>query len=276
MGLRLHAVPASRGARWIGDAFVTWWRRPLGFIGLFMFLLFGAMLLMTIPLVGGLLGLGLLPLLTLGFMIATRSALQGGPVNALQAFEGLRGPNTKRRNAQLLLCALYALTSIGVIELAAWIDEGLFTQLQRAMANPATAPAEITRLLTDPRLASGMLARFGLAGVLSVPFWHAPALVHWGGQGAVQALFSSTLAVWRARAAFVVYALGWAALAMALGLLITLLAGLLGDLRLLSLLVMPLGLVMSAVFYVSLWFSYADSFGDDAAPPISPAVTPPA
>ena len=140
MGLRLHTVPAKRGAHWIKQAFVTWWRRPLGFIGLFMFLLFGAMLLMTIPVVGGLLGLGLLPLLTLGFMIATRSALQGGPVHAMQAFEGLRGIDPRRRNAQLLLCALYALASIGVIEFAEWIDEGLFMQLQRAMATTGSTP----------------------------------------------------------------------------------------------------------------------------------------
>lgn len=275
MGLRLHTVPAKRGAHWIKQAFVTWWRRPLGFIGLFMFLLFGAMLLMTIPVVGGLLGLGLLPLLTLGFMIATRSALQGGPVHAMQAFEGLRGTDPRRRNAQLLLCALYALASIGVIEFAEWIDEGLFMQLQRAMATTGSTAADINRLLTDPRLASGMLARFGLAGVLSVPFWHAPALVHWGGQSVFQALFSSSLALWRARAAFVVYALTWMALAMLLGLLITLLASLLGSLRLLSLLVTPLGLILSTVFYVSLWFSFADSFGDDVAPLVTPLVTPP-
>ena len=253
--------------RWIGDAFVTWWRRPLGFIGLFMFLLFGAMLLMTVPVVGGLLGLGLLPLLTLGFMIATRSALQGGPVHAMQAFEGLRGPDAKRRNAQLLLCALYAVASIGVIELAEWIDEGLFTQLQRAMADTATKPADINRLLTDPRLVNGMLARFGLATLLSVPFWHAPALIHWGEQSVSQALFSSTLALWRARAAFAVYGLGWTALALVVGLLVTVLARLLGDLRLLSLLITPLGLIISAAFYVSLWFSFADSFGDEVDTP---------
>jgi hypothetical protein len=41
-----------------------------------------------------------------------------------------------------------------------------------------------------------------------VPFWHAPGLVHWGSQGVGQALFSSTLAVWRCRGAFVVYLTG--------------------------------------------------------------------
>ena len=52
---------------------------------------------------------------------------------------------------------------------------------------------------------------------LSVPFWHAPALVHWSGMGIAQALFSSTLAVWRCTGAFVVYSLCWAALILIFG-----------------------------------------------------------
>ena len=51
--------------------------------------------------------------------------------------------------------------------------------------------------------------RFGLAACLSVPFWHAPALVYWQGQGVGQALFSSTLAVWRCKGAFLMYSLAW-------------------------------------------------------------------
>ncbi len=43
-----------------------------------------------------------------------------------------------------------------------------------------------------PALQLGLLLRFGLAGLLSVPFWHAPALVHWGAPGRTRkALFSS-------------------------------------------------------------------------------------
>jgi len=265
MGLRLHTVAPRQGLRWIGQAFAVWWSRPVAFVGLFMFFLFGVLLMMMVPLVGPLVGLGLLPMLTLGFMIATRSALQGGMVNAMQIFEGLRVPDRPRRNAQLMLCAIYALCSIGVIEVAGWIDGGLFEQLQIAMGRPNTPPAEINRLLEDPRLASGMIARLGLATLLSVPFWHAPALVHWSGQGAWQALFSSTVALWRARAAFAVYGLGWTALTIALGLVATAVVLLFGSRAMATLVLMPAGMIVSAVFYVSLWFSFADCFGEDDA-----------
>ena len=76
MGLRLHPVAARQGAKWITQAFKVWRKRPMAFVGLFMFFLFGVLLLMLIPVVGPLLGLGLLPMLTLGFMIATHSAVQ--------------------------------------------------------------------------------------------------------------------------------------------------------------------------------------------------------
>ena len=267
MGLRLHTVAPRQGAKWIVQAFALWRKRPLAFVSLFMFFLFGVLMLMLLPLVGPLLGLGMLPMLTLGFMIATRSALQDGPVNVLQIAEGLRVPDRSRRLSQLLLCGVYALGSIGVMELSAWIDEGLFEKLQMAMATPNVKPEVVNALLLDPRLANGMLARLGLAALLSVPFWHAPALVHWGGQGVVQALFSSTLALWRAKGAFTVYALCWLAVTLGLGLLATLLVLLLGSRQIVSLLAMPAGLIVSALFYVSLWFSFSDSFGDDDPAP---------
>ena len=269
MGLRLHAVSPRRGAWWIRQAFAAWWKRPVAFVGLFMFFLFGVLMLMMLPLIGPLLGLSLLPMLTLGFMIATRSALQGGPVHAMQIFEGLRAVDATRRKAQLMLCALYALGSVGVIELAGWVDGGTFEQLQIALATPKPTAAAVNQLLADPRLLQGMLVRVGLATLLSIPFWHAPALVHWGGQGAWQALFSSTLALWRAKAAFSFYAIGWALLSVGFGLLAMLAVLLLGNRSWVSVLVMPAGMVISAVFYVSLWFSFDDSFGDDTPPPIA-------
>jgi hypothetical protein len=101
------------------------------------------------------------------------------------------------------------------------------------------------------------------AALLSVPYWHSPALVHWGGQGALQALFSSTLALWRARAAFGVYALGWLGVSLALGLGLMLLAGVTGSTQVVGLMALPIGLTVTVVFYVSLWFSFNDSFQPD-------------
>lgn len=265
MGLRLHPVKALQGWIWLRQGLLLWTRRPLAFVGLFVFFLFSVLLLMVVvPVLGGPLGMALLPMLSLGFMIASRSALNGGPVHVGQLIEGLRNPDKRQRKAQFLICALYAVGTLIVITLADWVDGGLFEALQREMAQSGgteQASPALQAILDDPRLVQGMLVRIGLAGLLSVPFWHAPALVHWGSHGALQALFSSTLALWRCRGAFAVYMLGWLALMLVVGMVLTLLASLTGARQLLGVMTLPIGLVFSAAFYVSLWFSFADTFG---------------
>lgn len=268
MGLRLHRVQSRQGLAWVRQGLLTWAKRPLAFAGMLATFLFAVLLLaMVLPVAGGILGLALLPMLSLGFMIATRSAMAGGPVHPLQLIEGLRLTDGPRRRAQLSLCAGYALGSVLVMLLASHVDGGTFEQLQRLMAEQQAdkASKEIDLLLADPRLVQGMLVRLGLATLLSVPFWYAPALVHWGHQGALQALFSSALALWQTRGAFVLYAIGWAALLVGVGVLFTLLALVTGAKSLVGMLTMPLALLFSTAFYVSLWFSYRDSFepGDD-------------
>ena len=264
MGLRLHPVAPRQGLQWLRQGFARWARRPLAFVGLFTFFLFAILLLMAlVPILGGPLGMALLPMLSLGFMIASRSAAGGGPVHALQLIEGLRHPDRTQRKAQWLLCGAYALGSMVVITTADWVDGGLFEALQREMAasGAGTPTPELEAILADPRLVQGMLVRLALAGLLSVPFWHAPALVHWGGQGALQALFTSTVALWRTRGAFTVYLLGWSAAMLAVAGLVALLGSLFGARQALGILTLPIGLIFSAAFYVSLWFSFADTFG---------------
>lgn len=266
MGLRLKPVAPRRGLAWIRQGFALWARRPLGFIGLFVFFLLGVLLLMVlVPVIGGLLGLATLPMLTLGFMIATRQVRAGGAVHALQFAEGLRHPDPSRRRAQWALCGSYALASMLVISAADWIDGGTFERLQHLLAGPKPASDELAGLLDDPRLAWGMGARLGLAALVSVPYWFAPALVHWAGQGVLQSLYSSTLALWRARGAFVLYFAGWTVMAIGVSAVVVLLATLTGLKQVIGVLTMPLGLVLSAAFYVSLWFGFADCFEGDEA-----------
>jgi hypothetical protein len=119
-----------------------------------------------------------------------------------------------------------------------------------------------------------MLVRFSLIALLSVPFWHAPALVHWGGQAAAQALFSSTLALWRNKGAFVVYSLTWAALVVVFAVSVGLVGMVLGSREFASFLVMPGVLVISTAFYVSLLFTFNDCFGPGSTVvPQAPAAT---
>ena len=269
MGLRLHTVRPIQGWQWIREAAALWRKRPLGFMSLFAFFLLTVLLLaVVVPVVGGVLGLILLPMLSLGFIIASRAALAGEPVHPLQFIEGFRHPDRSRRRAQWQLCASFAAVTTLLMLLAHWVDGGLFDDWQRAMADSQGGRSpELDAIMADPRLVQGLVVRFGGAALLSLPYWHAPALVHFAGQGAAQALFSSTLAVWQARGAFVVYLLGWLAVAIGMGAALMLLATLLGMPSLLGVLVLPMGLILSTLFYVSLWFCFRDSFREDGSTP---------
>ena len=182
------------------DAFGLFARRPLAFTMMFVAFLFAALFVSLLPVLGGVLQLMALPLLSLGFMIATRSALDDGPVRAMQFIEPLRGDPARRRSL-LTLCALYGVAAIGILVLCDAISGGAMQRLQALMASGNVPQAEVDALLDEPGVTAAALTALVLGTLLSIPFWHAPALVHWGAQSVGQALFSSTLAVWRSAAA---------------------------------------------------------------------------
>jgi hypothetical protein len=280
MGLKLHAVTPRQGWTWMRDGLRLYFRRPIAFTGLFLVFLLGAMLLMTVPVAGGVLGLATLPLLTLGFRIATRAALRDEPMGPMLFVDALR-PGSPGRGALLKLCLGYGLVSVGVLMFCHWFDDGAFERLQFTMANAQATRKELEAALGDPLLLEGLLLRAGLITVISIPYWHAPALVRWGGQSASQALFSSTLALWRARGAFLVYGLGWTVAVSLFGVIAALLVSLLGLRQLLGAIGLPAGLIFSTAFYVSLWFTFVDSFGseDEASASMdmqAPTTSPPA
>ena len=139
-----------------------------------------------------------------------------------------------------------------------------FDRLQLLMAKGDEARAEMEAVLADPSLMWGLVVRFGLAACLSVPFWHAPALVYWQGQGVGQALFSSTLAVWRCKGAFLMYSLAWVGVIAIFGVLVGLIFSLFDARQLAGVIAMPAGLMFSTVFYVSLLATYEGCFSEAA------------
>lgn len=259
MALLLKPVPALQGARWMRDGFRLFGKHPLAFSVLLVAFLLSALLLSLVPWVGPLFVVACLPLLSLGFMVASEAALAGKPIHPGHFLSPLAG-DTQRSARQLLLCVAYGACTLLVMLVSDAVDGGKFEKLQRLLAQGNQA-AEVERLLRDSQLFWGVVCRFGLIALLSVPFWHAPALVHWGGQGPAQALFSSTLAVWRSRAAFAVYLLSWLGIIVTFGITTALLAGLLSAREVAGMLLLPSVLIFSTVFYVSLLFTFNDSFG---------------
>jgi hypothetical protein len=260
MALQLKSVEPGRGPRWVGDAFRLFARRPLAFAMMFVAFLFAALVAALVPLVGGVLQMMLLPLLTLGFMVASQSALLDGPVGPMQFIEPLRGDPARRR-ALLLLCVGYGLCAGGILLLCDVLSHNAMGRLQALLTKGPSAQREVDALLSEPGVSVAALLGLTLGSLLSVPFWHAPALVHWGGQGVAQSLFSSALAVWRSKGALTVYMLTWAALIMLFGVGAALVFGLLGAGQLAGLASVPAGLLFTTVFYISLLFTFNDSFG---------------
>lgn len=260
MGLTLQTVPSARGLQWLRQGFVETWRHPLAYAGLFAVFMLAMAVLVLVPVIGGVLMLGAVPLLSLGFMMATAGSQRGVPVHAGVYLAPWRGTPVLQRRRLLALCGAYALSSLCVLLLCNQIDGGRFDELLSLAAEGKADTPEWAALAGDPAVQTGALLRGLLTVLLSVPFWHAPALVQWGGQGVAQSLFSSVLAVWRTRGAFTLYALGWLALTAATGGALALLLSLLGLGQAMSVVVMPLGLLFTAAFYVSLYFSFVESF----------------
>src|SRR5262249_24773353 len=151
-----------------------------------MFLLFlvASTAWLMLPVVG-LIALATLPLLSLGFMVASRSVLRGGLAHPGQFIEPLVG-DARRRRHLLMLCGLYGVGALAVVVVSGWVYGDALEQLRKAMAEHGASSPEAMQATADPRIGDGMLSFALLATALSVPFWHAPALVLWGQQSAWQ------------------------------------------------------------------------------------------
>ena len=263
MSLQLKSVRPAQGARWLRDGFRLFGRSPLAFSLMFVSFLALALVSSIVPLAGPVLLFGALPLVSLGFMVAAESALSGGRVHPGQFIAPLKGDAVRRRGL-LVLCGLHAVALLAVMAASDAVDGGAFDALVAA-GSTAKDPKEVETLLADPRLTQGLMLRFGGMALVSIPFWHAPALVHWGGQGAAQALFSSTLALWRNKGAYIVYLAAWMGMIALFGVVTALLGSLLGMRSAVGQLSLPAGLIFSTVFYVSLIFTFHDCFGGSEA-----------
>ena len=278
--MKLRIVEARRGIAWVKNAFRVFGRQPIGFAAVFATCLFILMILSLLPIVGTAALLVLPPAGSLVFMIASRIAAGGpgagpaGPVTVGKAgtAEAGRGPMPgaftelagagKRTWLELLKMGLLyaALTFLG-FWLAGVLDGGAFEAMLEAMSRERSTPEQTAQRFADPQAQFGLFLRLAFAALVSLPYWHAPALVHWGGLGWSKSLFFSTVAVWRNKSAFLVYGLVWAGIFLAAVASIAVLVGLTGVPQL-ALLATPLTLALTTVFYASLWFTFDDSFSN--------------
>ena len=264
VSIRLRSPPAVAGLLWIRRGFATFWRRPLGFFGLYLFVV-ACLIVGVLSPFALLILIVLLPMLSLGFMLATEDVLNDLPLRPSVFWAPLLMTKTARRGL-LTIGLVYVATSIAIALLADSIDGGEARRWAEKLMTPRT-DGQMPQVPPLSALGAAVLLfkSFGVA-LVSIPLWHAPALVHWGRQGVAQAMFSSVVAIWRTRAAFAMFALGWITVALGFAMLIILVAAAFGAAAV-SLAAFTCLVALTATFYVSIWFGFVDTF--EIAPPVA-------
>ncbi|MFO1246170.1 MAG: BPSS1780 family membrane protein [Ramlibacter sp.] len=251
--MKLHLVPARTGIQWVKLGIQTFFRQPLALSGLF-FMFMAIMSLATqVPMVGSALALALLPAATLGLMAATQEATRGKfpmPSILITAFRA----GQQRLQAMMVLGALYALGFLLIMGISALFDGGKFARLY-------LVGGQMTReLVMASDFQTAMWVAMALYLPLSLLFWHAPALVHWHGVPPVKSLFFSFVACMKNFKAFTLYGLMWVLVFIFASIVISSFAALIGNPQVVGVAMVPAALLMAAMFFTSVYFTFRDSF----------------
>jgi hypothetical protein len=251
--MKLNILPARQGVMWVKQGVKTFLRQPLALSGLFFIFMLLMSVLSMVPVLGNALALALLPGATLGLMAATQEAVKGKfpmPTVLLSGFRAGR----KELRAMVTLGALYAIGFLLVLGFSALMDGGKFAKLYLV---GGSVSADV---MQDGSFESAALLAMVLYLPLSLLFWHAPALVHWHGMSPVKSLFFSAVACWRNFGAFLVYSLTWMAFFIVVGTAIAVIASFSGSEDLVAAMLFPCALIMAAMFFTSIYFTFADTF----------------
>jgi len=122
------------------------------------------------------------------------------------------------------------------------------------------APGQIDEVALLRAMQAPMLT-FGLIYVLiSMFFWHAPALIGWHGVPMGQALFFSMVACWRNKWAFLLYGISWGAIFIAVQLVGAFFTMIGISPAVVQLLLTPVNIAVAAVLYASFYPAYVSVF----------------
>jgi hypothetical protein len=258
--MKLNIVPARTGATWVKLGVKVFLKQPLAMVGLFFMFMAALSIATLVPFIGGALALALLPAATLGLMAATQQADSGKfpmPTILLSAFRAGKA----QARAMMVLGALYAAGFLLLMGVSALFDGGQFARLYLVGGQISE------ELVMRGDFQTAMWVALILYLPLSLMFWHAPALVHWHGISPVKSLFFSFMACYKNFGALTVFGLAWIGLFILVGLLVTLVATLLGSPEFAGMAMLPAAMLMVAMFFCSIYFTFRDSFTSDQAEP---------
>ena len=251
--MKLKLVPARTGAVWVKLGMQTFFKQPLALAGLF-FMFMALMSVATmVPLIGLPLAMTLLPAITLGLMAATREATQGRFPMPLILLTGFRAGPVKLRG-MLTLGAAYAVGFLCAIGASYLVDGGGFASMYLGGKAPTA------ELMSTGSFQMAMWTFIGLHLPLSLLFWHAPALVYWQDIAPVKAMFFSIVACGRNFWALTLFAFLWMVVMVGTVMALTALSAMLNQPTLAGVMLFPALLLVAAMFFTSLFFTYQDSF----------------
>jgi hypothetical protein len=244
-------LPVTAGWAWIQDGYRICRRQPLAMF--FWSLTLGMLITFSylVPLFGQMALIIITPSLTFMTLSACRRIDEGQPMQLGMWSQPLRDAGVRRR-----------LLVLGLTYLACCIAGGLVATLP--FLDSLSAVIEGQEQIDERALLQAMQAPLLTFGVLylliSMLFWHAPALIGWHGIPMGQALFFSMVACWRNKWPFLVYGLSWAAIFFALQMAGVFLAMLGLSPTFLQLLMTPVNIALAAVLYASFYPAYVSVF----------------
>lgn len=248
--MKLNIVPARTGIQWVRLGIRTFFRQPLALCGLFFMYAAFAVVLSLIPVIGSLLALTIVPAATLGLMVATQEAEKGNfpmPTVLVSAFRA----GKQRVRAMLVLGVIYAVACTLIVSLVPLVVD---------VPPPSAADQASGAAMMTPGFQLSLLLVMLFYTPVALMFWHAPALVHWHGISPMKSLFFSTVACLRNGRAMLLYGLAWGLVFFAGSLVVGLVALFSGNAQTGTAILMPMGLLLTAMFTTSLYFTFRDSF----------------
>jgi hypothetical protein len=252
--MKLNSVPPKEGYAWIRQGMWLFKQNPLGFLMLVFMYVFVAQLAVLIPVIGVFAVLLLTPTLSVGFMTACRQAIQKERIVPMVYLIALKGtPLIRKRILQLGLVYTALILALSLI-LSLLIDFELIIPL--LTSDKPITPEALNELY--------LIVFFG--GLLYAPvamlMWFSPVLVAWADMTVAQALFSSWIASWTNRAAFILYLFIWGVILVAIPLTIGTVFEALNLSQVASFIVAPLSIAGLTVMHCSFFATWKACFSE--------------
>jgi len=253
--MQLNKTQASDGYLWVRQGLWLFKKNPLAFLMLVFLYVFIAQFAILIPVFGVFAVLLLTPALTVGFMTACQRVIRGEKVLPSVYLVSLKGSDADplTRKKLLILGTIYAFAILLLSLIAsAFIDFQQLIPLLTEQKQPTIR--EVQELYTG--LGIGLLLYIPVAMVM----WFAPVLIAWEKMSVAQALFSSWIACWTNKAAFIFYLLIWAALIIAVPFFMEALLDSLGARAVIPFIIPPYSMAALTVMYCSFFATWKACF----------------